>query len=129
MCYARTEKPTALDSPASHYLAIDPLRLAERSNTMKKVPTAVLLIAAAFAAEGFHVINKIKIGGTGGWDYATMDSANHRLYVSHGNPVEVVDLSAGKVVGTVKDTPGVHGIARMASVCPLRISVHSIGQL
>ena len=78
---------------------------------MTKVITAVLVLAAAFAAEGFHVINKIKIGGTGGWDYAAVDSANHRLYVSHGNQVEVVDLSAGKVVGAIKDTPGVHGIA------------------
>jgi DNA-binding beta-propeller fold protein YncE len=40
-----------------------------------------------------------------------MDSANHRLYVSHGNQVEVVDVAAGKVVGVVTDTPGVHGIA------------------
>src|ERR1700730_13615101 len=77
----------------------------------KRLLTSFLLLAPAIAAEGYHVINKIKIGGTGGWDYATMDSANHRLYVSHGNQVEVVDLVAGKIVGAVKDTPGVHGIA------------------
>jgi YVTN family beta-propeller protein len=78
---------------------------------MKKVLTAVLVVAAAVAAEGYHVIDKIKIGGTGGWDYATIDSANHRLYVSHGNQVHVVDTASGKVIGAVTDTPGVHGIA------------------
>src|SRR5205085_10529077 len=82
-----------------------------RKRLFPQLIMAVLLMPAAFAAEGFHVINKIKIGGTGGWDYATMDSANHRLYVSHGNQVEVVDTDAGKVAGVIKDTPGVHGIA------------------
>jgi tetratricopeptide (TPR) repeat protein len=68
-------------------------------------------VGAAFAAEGFHVVDKIKIGGAGGWDYLTMDSANHRLYVSHNTLVEVVDTNTGKVVGQVADTQGVHGIA------------------
>jgi DNA-binding beta-propeller fold protein YncE len=71
----------------------------------------VLCATAAFGAEGFHVINKIKVGGGGGWDYLTMDTAAHRLYVSHGNVVEVIDTDAGKAVGQVADTQGVHGIA------------------
>ena len=41
---------------------------------MKRLFTFVLVTAAAFAAEGYHVLNKIKIGGTGGWDYVTVDS-------------------------------------------------------
>ena len=69
------------------------------------------MVAAAFAAEGYKVISKIKIGGNGGWDYVAMDSANRRLYVSHGTSVEVVDPDAGKVVGTISELHGVHGIA------------------
>ena len=46
---------------------------------------------AAFAAEGYKIINKIKIGGTGGWDYLAVDPATQRLYASHGGIVEVVD--------------------------------------
>ncbi len=42
------------------------------------------VVAAAFAAEGYKVLSKIKIGGTGGWDYVAVDSTNRRLYVSHG---------------------------------------------
>jgi YVTN family beta-propeller protein len=40
-----------------------------------------------------------------------MDSAARRLYVSHNSHVVVVDPDAGKVVGEIPDTPGVHGIA------------------
>jgi len=66
---------------------------------------------ALAAATGFHVVGDIKIGGEGGWDYLTVDSAARRLYVSHATHVVVVDLDAGKVVGDIPDTPGVHGIA------------------
>ena len=82
---------------------------------MRKVVTlalAALFAIAAFAAgSGYKVIKEIKVGGDGGWDYLTMDSAARRLYVSHTNVVQVVDPDAGKVVGTIPDTTGVHGIA------------------
>jgi len=79
---------------------------------MRKLP-AVVLCAVLIAATptGYHVLNEIHIGGEGGWDYLTADSAARRLYVSHGTHVVVVDLDAGKVVGDIPDTPGVHGIA------------------
>jgi YVTN family beta-propeller protein len=76
----------------------------------------VLMVTAAFAAEGYHVLNKIKIGGTGGWDYVTADGANHRLYVSHGTSVAIVDTDTGGVVGTVAELHGVHGIAIAAEL-------------
>ena len=76
-----------------------------------KIFTLGLIAAAAFAGEGYKVIGKIKIGGEGRWDYLTMDSQNRRLYVSHGTAVEVVDPDAGKVVGTIGQLHGVHGIA------------------
>jgi DNA-binding beta-propeller fold protein YncE len=78
---------------------------------MKKLLTIAVIAAAAFAAEGYKVIGKIKIGGEGRWDYVAMDNANRRLYVSHGSSVEVVDPDAGKVVGTISQLHGVHGIA------------------
>ena len=78
---------------------------------MKKLLTLALVAAAVFAAEGYKTLNKIKIGGTGGWDYLVFDPSSDRVFVSHGNQVEVVDVKAGKPVGAVADTPGVHGIA------------------
>ncbi len=68
-------------------------------------------VAAVAAPPGYKVIGKIKIGGTGGWDYLYVDSGARRAYVSHGTQTEVVDLDAEKVVGTIPETQGVHGIA------------------
>src|SRR5215467_4438534 len=82
---------------------------------MRKVITltlsALFAIAAFAAPTGWKVLKEIKVGGDGAWDYLTMDSAARRLYVSHATHVVVVDPDAGKVVGDIPDTPGVHGIA------------------
>src|ERR1051325_2764347 len=84
----------------------------------------VLLLPCLLAAAptGYHVIGEIKIGGEGGWDYLTVDSAARRLYVSHATHVAVVDLDANKEVGDIPDTPGVHGIAIAAELNPGCIS-------
>jgi len=72
----------------------------------------LILTAVAFAAPpAYKVVNKIKIGGAGRWDYAYMDAANHRLYVSHATQTEVIDTATDKLVGTIPGTTGVHGIA------------------
>src|SRR6202165_711115 len=60
---------------------------------------------------GYKVVGRYPIGGVGGFDYVTLDSSARRLYVSHSTQVEVLDADSGKVVGTIPDTPGVHGIA------------------
>src|SRR5580765_2907443 len=67
--------------------------------------------AATPAATHYHLLRKLPVGGEGGWDYLTLDSAARRLYVSHATHVAVVDVDSGKVVGDIPDTPGVHGIA------------------
>ena len=63
------------------------------------------------ATTGYHLLGEIKVGGEGGWDYLTVDATARRLYVSHATHVAVIDIDAGKVVGDIPDTPGVHGIA------------------
>jgi YVTN family beta-propeller protein len=79
---------------------------------MKKLLIAGSLLAmAAFAAEGFKVLTKIKIGGTGGWDYVAVDPNTNRVYASHATFVEVVDTTNGKVVGQIPQLHGVHGVA------------------
>ena len=59
----------------------------------------------------YKVLTRYPVPGTGGWDYVTLDSRPRRLYISHATQVEVLDADSGKVVGTIPDTPGVHGIA------------------
>ena len=60
---------------------------------------------------GYHLVKKVKLGGTGGWDYLEVDPATHRLFISRGTHVLVVDPDQGKIVGDIPDTQGVHGIA------------------
>jgi YVTN family beta-propeller protein len=79
---------------------------------MKPTLLALFATLSAFAAPPvYKVVGKIKIPGGTRWDYAYVDSANHRLYVSHGTQTEVVDTSTDKLAGTIPDTKGVHGIA------------------
>jgi YVTN family beta-propeller protein len=69
------------------------------------------MFAAPAASGGYSIIKKISIPGTGSWDYLAVDEAARRLYVSHGTQVEVVDIDALTVVGSIPNTQGVHGIA------------------
>src|SRR5258708_35796822 len=78
---------------------------------MKKSFPLIVAVAAFAAAPTYKVVTKIKIGGGVRWDYAFLDSSNHRLYVSHGTQTEVIDTTNDKLVGTIPDTKGVHGIA------------------
>src|SRR2546427_5849848 len=60
---------------------------------------------------GYKVVGRYSIGGVGGFDYVAIDSSARRLYVSHATQVEVLDADSGKLIGTITDTPGVHGAA------------------
>jgi DNA-binding beta-propeller fold protein YncE len=75
------------------------------------VLSLTMLAAPAFAQSGYAITKKISITGQGSWDYLSVDEAARRLYVSHGTQVEVVDIDSQSVVGTIPNTPGVHGIA------------------
>src|SRR5437588_7158683 len=76
---------------------------------------AVLALCGAIAlrseaaGDAYKFLNEIPIGGEGGWDILTIDSAAHRLYLSHATKIVVVDLEKNAVVGEIIDTPGVHG--------------------
>ena len=78
----------------------------------------VFVVALFFGAtslgqtsKGYKIIDKIKIGGEGGWDYLLADASTHRLYVSHATRVIVIDTKTDKVIGEIPNTNGVHGIA------------------
>ena len=73
---------------------------------------SLLVGTISYAADpGYHVIKRLQLGGEGGWDYLTVDSAARRLYISRSTHVMVIDIDTDKVVGDIVDTPGVHGIA------------------
>jgi DNA-binding beta-propeller fold protein YncE len=82
------------------------------------VLASILAVAGYMMAEpggsGYHLVKKVKLGGLGGWDYLTVDQATHRVFISRGTHVMVVDPEQGKVLGDVPDTEGIHGIALAA---------------
>ena len=72
---------------------------------------AFAALAPAADAPGFRKAKGFPVPGDGGFDYVVFDASANRLYVSHGTKVDVLDAKTGKVLGSVEDTPGVHGIA------------------
>jgi YVTN family beta-propeller protein len=65
----------------------------------------------AGAQKPYSILTKWTVGGEGGWDYLTSDPKAHRLYVTHGPRVEVLDSDSGKVVGSITGLKGTHGVA------------------
>src|SRR5579864_6186040 len=86
---------------------------------MRKTSWAALFLvcAAAFATlaaapapqgSGYHLLKKLTLGGEGGWDYLTADAVSHRLFISRGTHIMVVDAD-GAVVGDIPNVQGTHG--------------------
>ncbi len=59
----------------------------------------------------YSIVKTHHLTGTGGWDYLSIDETTGRLFISHGTVVNVLDTKTGELVGTIPNTPGVHGIA------------------
>jgi YVTN family beta-propeller protein len=72
-----------------------------------------LLAASAplAAQQPYHIVDHWKLGGDGGWDYLLADSTAHRLYLTRGARVDVVDTQTGKLAGSIGNLHGTHGIA------------------
>ena len=88
---------------------------------MKLIARIVVLLSLTMAclaadAPGFKVVKKYPVPGNGGFDYIFFDASSQRLFVSHGNEVNVLDANSGKVLGKIDNTPGVHGIAIVADL-------------
>lgn len=79
------------------------------------IKAAILALAVSMMSfqggAGYKVLTRYPVPGNGGFDYVTIDSAARRLYLSHSTQVDVIDPDNGKLIGTIADTPGVHGVA------------------
>jgi len=84
---------------------------------MKKIilPLVALFIISLSTikthAQTYILDKTIPLPGDAGWDYLSIDKVNNRLYVSHGNSVNVVDLNTDQPVGVIPDLKGIHGVA------------------
>ena len=80
---------------------------------MKKVLffVTVLISASLLHAQNAKVVNRFPLPGDGGWDYITVDEAANTVYTSHGNIVQAINAIDGKLIATIENLNGVHGIA------------------
>jgi YVTN family beta-propeller protein len=80
---------------------------------MKKILALLcsLVPMLVLAAVEYQTLRKIPVPGTGGWDYVTIDATARRVYISHSTQVDILDADSFALVGTIPNTPGVHGIA------------------
>ena len=86
---------------------------------MRRTSWAILFLVCSagfvtFAAvpappgSGYHLLKKVTLGGEGGWDYLNADPVSHRVFLSRGTHIMVVDAD-GKVVGDIPNLKGTHG--------------------
>lgn len=90
-----------------------------RTIRMVAVSLAVLLFAGslpALAQTKWGVTKTQHIGADGGWDYITVDSQTHRLFVPRGTHTLVIDSGSGKVLGDIPGQKVAHGVAIVPSL-------------
>ena len=73
--------------------------------------TIVNFATAQSSAPSYNIVNRINLPEDTWWDYLSIDPSTGNLFVSRGSMVQVVNVNDGKLVGTIPDTKGVHGIA------------------
>jgi len=85
---------------------------------MKPLASLLFLVAgsaaaatAFAAAPQYTVLQRHPLGGSGGWDYVTIDPAAHHLLIARNDRVMVVDTRDGKLVGEIPGMQHIHGIA------------------
>jgi YVTN family beta-propeller protein len=73
--------------------------------------STISLRASEVGAQPAKLIQKLRLGGDGRWDYLLVDPENKRLYIARSTRFMVVNTQTGELVGEIPDTPGAHGVA------------------
>ena len=76
---------------------------------------ALLLAATAATAQAqapnYHLGPSYPVAGDGGWDYLSLDTVAHRLFIVRSDRVQVVDAMSGKLLGEIPGLQRGHGVA------------------
>ena len=73
-------------------------------------------LQSAVSQSEWQVAKTFHVGGDGGWDYLTVDSPNHRLFVPRTTHTIVLDSNTGKVLGDIPGQKNAHGVAIVPSL-------------
>ena len=71
----------------------------------------VLATLPCAAQTKWAVTNTFHVGGEGSWDYVTIDSANHRFFVTRATHTQAIDENTGNVLGDIPGQVRSHGVA------------------
>jgi YVTN family beta-propeller protein len=74
---------------------------------------AGLLNVSAHAGDigSYEVTQRLPLGAATKWDFISADVQQQRLFVTRGDRVDVVAIPSGRIVGSISNTSGVHGVA------------------
>ena len=89
---------------------------------MRMCLASCLLVCASLAAQRapsptdlaghpFYIKKNWTVGGSGSWDYLTMDPTAGQLFIAHGPSVQVVNAASGTLAGTMNGLREAHAIA------------------
>ncbi len=82
-----------------------------KRNMVLLLVAGLLLSLPAFAQKQYKLVDTVKLGGDGGWDYLIYEQGAHRLFITRGTHVMVIDTNTLKQVGDIPDLNGIHGVA------------------
>lgn len=68
------------------------------------------LVAQADGPSGYHLIKTIPVPGNTFWDYLKYQPSTHRLFITHGDHVAVVNVETGKLVASIGGMQAIHGV-------------------
>ena len=83
-----------------------PLLLAAAGLWAQQIPAPTDLPGRPFFIKQTRIL-----GGTGNWDYLTVDPVARQLFIAHGQVAQVVDLDTGTLTGQVAGLREAHQIA------------------
>jgi DNA-binding beta-propeller fold protein YncE len=59
----------------------------------------------------YHIARELPLGSAGNWDFITVDSTGHRLFIARGDRVMVVDPVTGRLLGEIGELRGAQHVA------------------
>lgn len=79
---------------------------------MRNILLIVCIIGFSNAhAQNYQFIKKINLTGDGKWDYLKTDDDKERIFVSHQDRVNVIDIKSDTQIGEITGLNNIHGIA------------------
>jgi YVTN family beta-propeller protein len=83
---------------------------------MLLISMTVSIQVHAQSKSSYRVLRTNTIKGAAAWDYISVDPDQHRLYISNGTRVVILNELTGDSIDVIPNTPGVHGIAIVNSL-------------